>query len=159
MPNAVRSGPASGSFACPPSSYAPAGQTQLTINTTTMAAFSSGNACTGAFTAPASGSVLITLTCVMQTSAAGAIVGLALAAVGTVTPLFGPVAAAQGLTTTAITVTAQFPVTGLTPGQSYQFDLLGAVTTADTAVIFALGGAGTALGAKGAPVIMTVQVI
>lgn len=159
MGNAVRSGPVSGSFACPPAIYAPAGQTQLSVNSTTMAAFSSGVVCTGPFAAPASGSVLVTLTCVMQTSVAGAIVGLGLAAAGTVTPVIGPVAAAQGLTTTAITVTAQFPLSGLVPGQVYNLDLLGAVTSADTAAIFALGGAGTALGAKGAPVIMTVQVI
>jgi hypothetical protein len=149
----------SGQYLCAPHSYAPGTQTQLTVSSTTLAAWSSGNACTNSFTAPASGSVLVTASFLLQPSASAASVMLALAATGTVTPAIGNTVTTQlpsSATLNGFTM-AQFLVTGLTAGNSYQFDLLGAATSGDSATIYAFGQTSTTLGSKGAPVVMTVQ--
>lgn len=158
MGNAVTLARVSGAFLCPPSVYAPAGQTMLTVSSTSLAAFGSGLACTGPFTAPASGAVLVGLSCIMQASAGSVTSMIGLVALGTVTPVLGSTFAPQisGITTAGV-VAAQFYVPGLVPGQLYQLDLAGATTAADTLSIVAIGASSTALGVKGAPVVMTVQ--
>jgi hypothetical protein len=148
----------SGSYLCAPNSYAPASITSLTATTTTMAAWSSGSVCTNVFTAPVSGSVVVTLSCLAAQSVGGDLAGFALAAKGTVTPLFGNVSTVQ-LSANNAPLTVVFYVTGLTPGTSYQFDLLGCVTAASTATIKAQGQNATNLVAAGAPVVMTVQAV
>lgn len=150
----------SGQYLCAPSVYAPGTRTTLSVTTTTMAAWSTGNVCTNSFVAPASGSVMVTFSGVMATSASGNTAGLALAAKGTVTPVVGQaVTIGMAGTTVPFPVTVQFLVTGLTPGSSYQFDLLGAVTSAATAFIYAQGQSSTALASPGGPAVMTVQAV
>lgn len=128
------------------------------VDLTSPAAFDSGVICTPAFPAPPSGNVVITVNCGMQASAGGAIGVLALAAVGAVTPLYGdPYSVQLSGTTTLDSVTAKFLVTGLTPGTSYQFDLLGAAQSGDTVSIIAFS-AGSAT-TKGAPVTFEVQAV
>src|ERR1700685_2482892 len=76
----------SGQYLHAPVVYAPGTQTLLTVSSTTMAAFSSANVNTGNFSAPPSGSVVVTASFVMeQSAAAGGAIGLA--AHGTVTPI------------------------------------------------------------------------
>ena len=79
------------------------------------------------------------------------------------TPLVGN--AVQGspanITTNQPTI-VQFLVTGLTPGASYNFDLLGATGSASDALnILALQMTATTItaGNRGGPVIMTVQAV
>jgi hypothetical protein len=150
----------SGTYLCAPNQYAPGARTEPSVSSTTLAAFDSGVICTNSFTAPASGAVVVTLSAVMEQSTGADEVMLALAAVGTVTPVIGftQTIALNG-TTTPDQVTADFYVTGLTPGTSYQFDLLGAATSTTTVKIFAQGLTSTTLGNVGGPVVMTVQAV
>jgi hypothetical protein len=150
----------SGRLLCAPSVYAPGSQTLKSVNSTTLAAFASGTICTGAFTAPASGSVLVTASFQILAATSGHNIMLALAASGTVTPVIGNAATLQAQVAAVLqSVCVQFYVTGLTPGSTYNFDLLGAVTSGDTASIYAFGPTSTSLGSKGAPVVMTVQAV
>ena len=55
--------------------------------------------------------------------------------------------------------TLLFVVTGLTPGNSYQFDLLGAATSTATVTLWCQGLTSTAVGNLGAPAVMTVQAV
>jgi hypothetical protein len=144
-----------------PSSYAPAEQTTLTVTAQTMTAVSSSNINTGSFTAPASGSVVITVQLVCALSA-NSQVAFGLAAHGTVTPLVCNSVVSNP--TTSITLkTLVFLVTGLTPGTSYSFDLLAAVPSGDTLTVYAFGTTSTtptlSSGGAGAPVTMTVQAV
>jgi hypothetical protein len=129
------------------------------VDLISLSPWSSGNVCTNAFTAPPSGAVLIEASFVLQPSASGADVMLGLAATGTLTPLFGNTITTQfsAATTLGGFSAVKFYVTGLAPGTSYQFDLLGVATSGDTATIYAYGVSSTLLGSKGAPVVMTVQ--
>jgi len=85
---------------------------------------------TGSFTAPASGHVLVTVALTAKASPAS-VAGLALAATGTVTPIVGTTVQ-PGLTTVYQTLMAPFYVTGLTSGNSYNFDVLYAVNSGGT---------------------------
>jgi hypothetical protein len=152
-------GPVSGGYLCAPVSYAPGSRTAVTVNSTTMAAWSSANITTGSFTAPPSGSVVVTADiCALSNSVSGDVTGFGLAAHGTVTPLVANAITIQAINTNFHKVTLVFVVTGLTPG-TYQFDLLGCCTSATTSTIEAQGQAGTAVGLSGGPVTMTVQAV
>jgi hypothetical protein len=151
-----------GRWLCAPNIYAPGSQTPLTVTGTTFAAFSSGVVCTNVFTAPASGSVLVTVSAVIEEGVSGTAMNVALAAVGTVTPVLGDVVAWQDSSTGGGRQAMwQAEVTGLTSGDSYQFDVLGANgTAADTTVILAQAyNSTTATTNKGGPVIVTVQAV
>jgi hypothetical protein len=150
----------SGEFLCPPTIYAPSGLTTESTTSATFAAVSSANINTGAFTAPASGSVLVTAAFVCNQATANSIIGFALAAHGTVTPIVADVWQPT-LANTAVNGVTEVPflVTGLTAGTSYNFDLLFATATAgDQLNISIQGVSATTLGSnKAGPVIMTVQ--
>lgn len=113
---------------------------------------------TNSFTAPASGAVIVQVWMAAQISASGDKLALALTAAGTVTPVLGTVNTVL-LTSSGnvLPLSEAFYVSGLTPGTSYQFALVGAVTSTASVTIFAFGGTSTALGGAGTPVIMTVQ--
>ena len=149
--------PVSGQYLCAPNEYAPGSQTPATVSATTNAAFLTGVICTNSFTAPASGVVIVGLSCVAQVSASGAEGLFTLAAVGTTTPLFGKAYVVQGTASTLFTCAVLIRVSGLTPGNTYQFDLLGAATSGDTLTIEANGVA--TVTSKGSPVLMTVQAV
>lgn len=136
--------------------YAP-GNTAKSVTGTTFAAFDSANLQTGSFTAPASGNVLVTVTCVAKTSAS-TVLSLALAAHGTVSPLVAnSVNYQESVTNSTKSIMVRFYVTGLTPGTSYNFDLLGASGTG-TYTIQCLGSTSTTGGGTaGGPVVFTVQ--
>ena len=119
---------------------------------------------TGSFTAPASGDVLVTVSLVAELSAASTAVAFALAAHSTLTPLVSNVFNYKSTSaTTGIAYNPTFLVTGLTPGSSYNFDLLACVASPATASIFALGTTSTtpSLGnaGSGSAVLMTVQAV
>jgi hypothetical protein len=150
----------SGQFLCAPSVYAPATLTQPAVTTTTMAAYNSGVICTGSFTAPPSGSVVVHVSLVANASSGAGRVGWGLAAVGTVTPLVGNAVSPIAGSSSPVAYSIRFIVTGLTPGTSYNFDLLGCITSADTFTISAQGQNSTALAANsGGPVIITTQAV
>jgi hypothetical protein len=140
--------------------YAPTTQALKTTTSATMAAVDSTNAQTGAFTVPASGSVVVLASLVAQVSAVGDAIAFGLAAHGTVTPLVGTSVVTK-LATTYTPQNYRFSVTGLTPGASVNLDLLFAIAAAGTLTVAAfnntsvtptLGGATT-----GAPIIISVQ--
>ena len=56
-------------------------------------------------------------------------------------------------------MTVLFYVSGLTPGTSYQLDLLGAAQSGTTVTIYAQGLTAMTIGNRGGPVIMTVEAI
>ena len=152
------SGP--GQYLCPPNVYAPASPTILAVSSTTFAALSSGVICTGPFAAPASGSVKVTVSGIVNQQTATAAVAFALAALGTVTPLIGNSVQMQmpNITTYGYE-TMEFVVTGLTPGTSYNFDVLAATSNAaDAAEMVAQSLTATTISAgRGAPITVTVQ--
>jgi glycine cleavage system H lipoate-binding protein len=114
---------------------------------------------TGAFTAPASGSVVVTADFVMNESVNGDSVAFGLAAHGTVTPVIGDVITLTVPQTGNYHYTLVFYVTGLTPGAGYQLDLLGAATSTTTATIEGQGQSSTAIQSAGAPAVMLVQAV
>jgi hypothetical protein len=152
--------PSSGRYLAAPNQYAPAGQTIISVNSTTLAAWSSANITTPSFTAPSSGSVVVTLSCQALAATAGHNIMLGLAAHGTITPVVCPTITVQVLVASVLQpMMVQFLVSSLTPGSTYQFDLLGAVTSGDTASIYAFGPTALTIGSKGSPVLMSVQAV
>jgi hypothetical protein len=155
----VASGIVSGQFLCAPTQYAPASATNLSVSSTAFAALSSASVNTGNFIAPASGSVLVTCSFVyFQNAFANLAFGLC--AHGTTTPMISNVWVWNEYSTAGQQCALQFPVTGLTPGTSYNFDLMAAATSADTVTVVALGQTATSpLATLGAPVTMAVQAV
>jgi hypothetical protein len=148
----------SGSYLCAPTSYAPS-LTSLTTTSATLAAVSSANVNTGAFTAPASGNVVVTVTLAAKWSANVA-AAFCLAQHGSVTPVCNSVVFGDSAASETRAYSMQFLVTGLTSGSSNNFDLLFAIASADTLTVVALGIATTTpTGNFGAPVTMTVQAV
>jgi len=151
---------AGGRFLCAPNVYAPASPTVLSVSSATFAALSSGVVCTNPFTAPASGSVLVTVSGLVNQQTATAAVALALAAVGTVSPLVGNSAQMQMPNITSyLFTTIPIVVTGLTPGSSYQWDVLAATSNAaDAAEMVAQSLTATTISVgRGAPITVTVD--
>jgi hypothetical protein len=151
----------SGQYLCPPTQYAPASQTTLTVTGTTMAAFSSANVNTGTFTAPPSGSVIVTASFCLKSLSPGTVIGLALAAHGTTSPLLSNVITWGDNVSQLRLCTAVFLVTGLTSGTNYNLDLMGGCgTSGDSVDIIAIGQVSTTIPSQvQGPVIMTVQAV
>ena len=152
----------SGTYLCTPTSYAPGSATTLSVTSQTIAAFSSANVNTGAFTAPPSGSVVVEVSCVAQLSAGGTKVVLALVEHGDATPVCNEMQWTDGAATTGRPVTWKFLVGSLTAGSAYTFDLAGCCPTSgsDSVEIIAYGATGdTPAVQAGGPVIMTVQAV
>ena len=136
-----------------------------TVSTGGGVTLTSAMASTGSFTAPASGSVLVTARVMIKVSAGGSGVAFGLAAHGTVTPMIGyaviPGPASAGPSAPAVLT---FLVTGLVAGNSYNFDLLWCVASTVTATMYVFAQSTTtpalAEGAGvGQPVIVTVQAV
>lgn len=139
-------------------SYAPPSGGTLTTTSSTLAAMSSGVVCTGPFKAPPSGKVIIDVKFVSNSSASVA-VGFALAAVGTVSPVAGLVTTLQQASANPYTqINLPFLISGLTPGQTYNYDVLFG-TASGTLTVIALGQSSTtvAAGNKGGPIVITVR--
>lgn len=148
----------SGQYLCTPTSYAPSSLATLSTTSATLSAVSSANVNTGSFAAPASGSVVVTASFYMRTTAVVGC-GFALAAHGTVSPVIGNVVQLDPGSQYYFQTVA-FLVTGLTPGTSYNFDLLYGVQSSATLSILAQGQNSTTLaGGEGDPVTMTVQAV
>jgi hypothetical protein len=153
-----------GEYLCTPTQYAPGTQTTLTCNTTGFTAFSSANVNTGNFTAPASGSVLVTASFMWQISSSSQSAEIGLCAHGTTTPMMANIIEfkASGANI-PVPGTAQFLVTGLTPGSTYNFDLMGCATSTFSVSIIAFGQTSTSPtqgnSGVGGPVVMSVQSI
>ena len=112
---------------------------------------------TGSFTAPPSGSVVVTANAVI--SSGGNIFAVGLAAHGTLTPMVCPSAVYTDSASNARLYTLVFVVGSLTPGTSYNFDLMFA-TSAGTLAVKALASTSTTpTGNSGAPVTITVQAV
>jgi hypothetical protein len=147
---------ASGMLLRAPTVYAPSpSAVNLTTTSATFSAISSGTVSTGSFTAPASGEVLVEVQLFIKNSASGN-VAFALAAIGGISPLVGDsVQFTQGTSVTQVLL--KFPVTSLTPGQSYNFDVLFAVTGSSTLTVTAFGQTATTItsGNAGGPAVIT----
>jgi hypothetical protein len=154
----------SGQFLCAPAAYAPSTQTLLTTTSATMVAVSSANVNTGSFVAPPSGSVIVTATAIVQTSSSGSQFAFGLCAHGTTSPMVGfDIVFKAPTTTQPFPYSLVFPVSGLTPGTSYNFDLMFAIAGASTLTVYAFNQTATtpnlANSGTGAPVVMTVQAV
>lgn len=138
--------------------YAPAVIATPGVSSTTMAAFDSTNITTGNFVAPASGRVVVTFRFCLDLITGTTTFGLA--AHGTVTPIVGnEIALSSPTNITFQYADLTFLVTGLTGGNTYAFDLLGAssVNTTTSASIRAIAQAATVPSANtGGPVLITV---
>ena len=152
----------SGQYLCTPTQYAPASQTQFTISSTTFAAVSSSNINTGSFTAPASGAVVVTTTFQAAVSTNADYCAFGLCAHGTVTPMIGYTEVVRP-NASLTSISLSFIVTGLTPGSSYNFDLMAAVQSGISLYVIAIGNSSTtptlSSAGQGAPVTMTVQAV
>jgi len=149
----------SGQFICAPHVYAPITPASPGVTSTTLAAFDTTNITTNTFVAPASGKVLVTAS-FLSAPPSTQNYSYALAAHNTVSPVVGNVITMEvSSLNVQLDAPLEFVVTGLTPGNTYQFDLLGAVA-AGTLTIKAAGVTSTSpTGATGAPVVMKVQAI
>jgi hypothetical protein len=121
---------------------------------------------TGSFTAPPSGTVLVTAYAVIQNSATGNAVGFGLCAHGTTTPMVGYVTVGkEPAASLPFAHTFTFLVTGLVAGNTYNFDLMFAVggSGAGLLTVYANNQTGTAPtlsnAGLGAPVVMTVEAV
>lgn len=154
-----------GQFLCSPSAYQGTGaQTLMTTTSGTMSAVSSANVNTGSFVAPATGNVVVESAFVMQAAPNASALGFGLAAHGTSAPMAGADTVwKEPATTQPFPHVVKSVVTGLTPGTSYNFDLMFAVAAGGTVTVFANAQSGTAPSLSnsgvGSPVIMTVQAI
>jgi hypothetical protein len=145
-----------GQFLCPPVQYAPSMLANPAVTSLTYAAFDSTNINTGAFIAPASGKVYVTvtLTGIINSSTS---VGFGLCAHGTVTPLLCPTNQFAPASAPNQTYTLDFLVGSLTAGTSYTFDLVGACSTSFTIYAQSLTTTTMTASNRGGPVLMTVQ--
>lgn len=149
----------SGQYLCPPVSYAPATLDSPSVTSTSYTAVSSAHINTGSFTAPPSGSVVITASFAAQQSAAGNLMGFALVAHGTSAVAGNAVQLDAQAVNSQAAYTLQFVLTGLTPGNPYNFDLA-AGSPSGTITVHAYGNSsGTATSTRGAPATMTVQAV
>lgn len=152
-----------GQFLCAPNFYKPSSLASPAVTSATFAAFSTGVICTNSFIAPASGEVVVTASFVADDSASGDEFSFGLAATGTVTPLIGQVISFNGGLSTSVGgwCSLEFVVAGLTPGNTYQLDLLGGSTSGTgTITILAFGTTSTTVSStRGAPVVMKVLAV
>lgn len=154
----------SGQYLCTPVTYAPGTQATLAVASTSFTAFSSANVNTGSFLAPSSGVVIVTAFFTAQFGTTGVGGAFGLCAHGGTSPLVGnSVTVKDNSASNPRPYSLIFPVTGLNGGTSYNFDLMGAMTSSDTLSILAIGGTAAtpnlSAGSQGGPVVMIVQAV
>jgi hypothetical protein len=155
----VAAGTVSGQYLCVPTVVNPGSLTTYTASGSTLSAFSSSVLTTNSFLAPASGTVVVTVTCSATMASANQVYGFALADHGTTTPVGNVITCEVSSANIKLFHNLVFVVSGLTSGSSYQFDLLGAIATG-TLTIQAIGQSGTTpTGTLGAPVTITVAAV
>ena len=134
------------------------------VSLDSLTAISSSNVNTGSFTAPPSGSVVVTASFVGQIGTGSVGYGFGLLGHGTSTLYGSMIVDSDSTTGIRRAKTLPFLVTGLTAGTSYNFDL-GIVTSAgDVYTIYAFAPTAASnpnlgSGGQGAPVVMTVQAV
>jgi hypothetical protein len=147
-----------GQLICPTTSYAPSTQATPSVSSTTLTTFDAANITTGAITGPPSGNVLVTASFLGLASTAGQYVAFGLLG-HTGGSVHGNVVEARFPSSTAVVpVTLEFLVP-VNPGQSYQFDLAGAVNSGSFQInAISQTGKTPTLGAGGAggPVVLSV---
>jgi Pectate lyase superfamily protein len=117
-----------GQLICPTASYAPVSLATPSVSSTTLTTFDATNITTGAIIGPPSGNVLVTVSFLGLASTAGQYAAFGLLG-HTGGSVHGNVVEARFPSSTAVVpVTLEFLV-AVNPGQSYQFDLAGAVNT------------------------------
>lgn len=150
--------PVPGQLLRAPAIYAPAVATPFTTSSAVLSAVSSANIRTGGFTAPSSGQVVITASLVASSTSSGPVYGFGLAAHGSTSPLACPAITQTDTGAASALQPLVFRVAGLTPGLSYDFDLLYCVAGGKNLTVTALGSTSTSpAGVIGAPVVMLVQ--
>jgi hypothetical protein len=116
---------------------------------------------TGSFTATST-EVIVTASLVCGINNTGDQIGFGLAAHGTLTPMAGnSVCIKQGLSGASLPVVLQFLVTGLTAGNSYNYDLMFCAAGGGAATVYAIAQttATPLASGPGAPVVLTVQAV
>lgn len=150
----------SGQLLASPVVYAPTTQTALATSSSSMAAVSSANVNTGSFIAPASGDVIVEATFVDLMASSGNYGAFGLCAHGTTTPMVCNNLIMK-YTGDGLFQHLSFLVTGLTPGSSYNFDLMFATNNTLTIQAYTNTTTTQTLGTTtyGAPVTMTVRAV
>lgn len=134
------------------------------VNSTTPAPFGAGTIGTQPFTAPPSGNVLVTVNCMITTTGGGVFVAMFLSPNGSATTVSSDIIQYES-PSAGFAPQQAFPfyLTGLTPGTTYNFDLLGSATSgqAGTIVAFTQTVTPPLLGVtdRGGPVIITVTAL
>jgi hypothetical protein len=118
---------------------------------------------TGSFTAPPSGSVVVTVSMIIQYTQTSSSMAWTLFGHGTTTQYGFNINFPTLTTNNRYPVSLTFPVTGLTPGTSYNFDLACACSLGQTASIYAFSSTSSSptlgAGGNGSPVTMLVQAV
>ena len=133
----------------------------FTSASATLSAVAAGTVSTGLFAAPPSGEVIVEVDVVVNSSAASA-VGFGLAATGTVTPVVGHVIGIEQSSLTPYSAAhLVFPVTGLTAGSSYNFDVLFGIANGNTVTAAAVNSTATTVttASKGGPIVIAVKAV
>jgi len=133
--------------------YAPASSTQKTTSSTTMVAIDTTNLTTTAFTAPASGRVMVRLTGLCRTATGTTYWGLFDHNTTTARGVLAPPQWQVGSIMTGESMV--IIVSGLTSGNSYQFDWCWGVS-AGTADLYCMGPTSPSGAPVGAPAVMEV---
>ena len=142
-------------YLCPPTSYGPASQTVLATSLAPLSAVSSANINTGSFTAPASGSVIVTVSLTYENTQTSTFNTFGLGLHGGTVPVCPNNTSEYLSGGKPIQQQMMFLVAGLSGATT--LDLLFG-TSADTLNVYAYGNSGgTAGNTPGSPVIMTVQ--
>ena len=136
--------------------YAPASQTTKTQSSGTVPAVFDATNLTVTFTAPASGKVLVELSGYIQVGTAGTSAIWNVCTHGGTTPVGTWMSATAGVN--GVNVTTRCYVSGLTAGNSYQWDWLAQTGNSGTVTqtLTCYGSTGATAGGAGAPAIMRI---
>jgi hypothetical protein len=110
----------SGQYLCTPTAYAPGTETTETVTGTSLAAFSSSNINTGAFTAPASGSVIVTANFTFSLGTASTTAVFGLATHGSTTPVANLINFTDNVQTVGRQISCVWLVTNLSRAAPHQ---------------------------------------
>lgn len=154
---------ASGLLLRAPVVYAPATAASFSTTASDLVAVSSANINTGAFTAPASGSVIVTANVDATASAASTVYMFGLCAHGTTSPVVGnTITLTNAVGSHYSYQDLVFVVTGLTPGSSYNYDLMFASSALFGGTVYVVAAGNTVtttLTPEAGPAVMRVQAI
>jgi hypothetical protein len=157
--NAAAGSTTSGRFLVPPVFYQPASSTTFTNGGGgTLVAVASGSIYTGTFTAPTSGSVIVTAAFDYGCSQTASAIAWGLCPTGTTSPVVGnTIVTHAAIAAVSFAQTLVFPLGGLSG--TYCLDVMWAIQTVGTGSVNAFGGTATNPAFTGGPAVVTVLAV